>query len=377
MLFDRLIGKQSRSGNTNQTTDNAFIQKRFSIRDLNVMNPKLAALFIGPDNCWPVTDNSVKLHIGCGENVLEGFVNVDFASFDPKVLEWNLLNPWPDSLNDKLEIAFSEDVLEHFFYNEQMYILCSINCALKRNGVFRVLMPDIDRLISYGVDFSYEKSKNDFLVTEMYARSGSDALNVGMRFSGHKWLHNNESIEILAGLCGFKTISTPCAKSTVEVMNNLNLRDENNSFSFAVDLVREKQIKKITVMPDKVYNAEFIEEIQPDLFLYRARNNDPQVKYLFSEELKVADIVLMNFRSANISQFNEHNYAKVYLKLNEDNAIYIDSSLRSAYYLNVLSSVQIQSKIDRNSKIKSLRFDPGECEGDYFTVGPCEVFTLV
>ena len=34
------------------------------------------------------------------------------------------------------------------------------------------------------------------------------ALNMGMRFSGHRWLHSAESLAYMAAMCGFEAIAT-------------------------------------------------------------------------------------------------------------------------------------------------------------------------
>jgi len=121
---------------------------------MKTLNDVIANLFIWKENPWPVSDSKKNLHIGCGERLLDTFVNVDFLPSNPNVLEWDLLDIWPTTLNNRLKLAFSEDVLEHFFYNEQSYILCAMNVALERGGVFRVLMPSLDKLLGNYSTFS-------------------------------------------------------------------------------------------------------------------------------------------------------------------------------------------------------------------------------
>ena len=351
-------------------------QIKFSLNDLKALNPSLSDMFFWEENTWNYTDincNKIRLHIGCGEKIIESFVNIDFIPSLPQVLKWNLLNMWPIYLNNKVEMAFSEDVFEHFFLNEQLYILCSMNLVLKENGVFRLLMPDLDKLVNYSLNF-FSKDMDDSFLKSMGVRTGADALNFGMRFSGHRWLHNEESLYLLSKACGFNRVVTECSKSTIQEMDNLNIRDESNSLSFANDLVKEKCINKWTVHPTCVVNSTLIEQVSADCYLYKSDNNDPQVEYNLPNELNAEKIILMNFRGTNLSEFNEHSYAKVYLKLDESKAIYFDSSLRSSYSCNLLSSTQINSKLNQGENIKMLRFDPAEKSNEYFTVGPLEIF---
>jgi hypothetical protein len=248
-----------------------------------------------------------------------------------------------------------------------------MNLLLKQDGVFRVLMPDLDKLINYAQSFS-SSNTDDWFVKVMGIRTGADGLNLGMRFGGHRWLHNEQSFDCLSKACGFKRILTECSKSTIQELNSLNLRDETNSLSFANDLIKTKHISKWTIFPSHILNATLIEQVSADCFLYKSSNNDPHIHYSLPHKVDAEKIILMNFRGANLSEFNEHNYAKVYLKANENKAIYLDSSLRSYYSSNLLSLFQIMTKLNVGEKIENIRFDPTEKSDEYFTVGPLEIF---
>lgn len=347
----------------------------FRLSSLKITNPDLAEIFLWDTNPWPRLQlNQVRLNLGCGERIIDGFVNIDFLPKMEEILRWGLLNPWPSCLDGRVEMAFSEDVLEHFFYGEQLYILCSMNVALKDRGVFRILTPDLDKLMRYSSGFSLSRNANDWLVKTMGARTGGDALNLGMRFSGHRWLHNDQSLEYMANLCGFRKVSTTCTESIIPEMSRLNFRDETNSMSFANDLVQERRIRNWRIKPQGITNAGLVEELAPDIQLYQATNSDPQIEYILPKELAVNDIVLMNFRGTNLSQFKEHSFAKVYLRLQEDKSIYLDATLRSSYTANILTADQVRLKLQSDEALDMIRFDPGEMASDYFTVGPLEIF---
>src|SRR5207248_8288077 len=74
--------------------------------------------------------------------------------------------------------------------------------------------------------------------------TGADALNMGLRFSGHRWLHSPQSLARMAQICGFEVLPTTCAVSTVEKFNGINLRDETNSLSFA-NRSEERRVGKV------------------------------------------------------------------------------------------------------------------------------------
>ncbi len=207
----------------------------------------------------PAASGPLWLHLGCGERVFDGFVNLDFIPHDERVTAWNLLDLWPEGLTGTVEGLFCEDVLEHFFLGEQVYILCNVNRALKTGAVARTLMPSLARLVDLRAD--YRPGPEELLHTAFGVDTGGDALNIGMRFSGHRWLHDAQSLGRLAELCGFDVVSTTCATSTVARFNGLNLRDENNSLSFANDLRKVRTVSRTLLAPQPVNGASLLEEM--------------------------------------------------------------------------------------------------------------------
>ncbi len=345
----------------------------FSINALHRVNPRLAEQFIWNVNVW-VKTNLPHLHIGCGERVLNGFTNVDFIPINPSVVKWNLLDSWPDTLRGWLFTAFCEDVLEHFYFNEQVYILCAMNVALRSDGVFRILMPDLHQLAEYYRNFDPTRNSRDWLLSSSGLRTAGDAFNLGMRMGGHRWLHDTTTLQEMASSCGFETVITPCAQSTVPNLSNINLRSETTAMSFAADLVKRVALSKWVVSPARVINAVQLEQVANDATLHKATNDDPQIEYLFPGALAAHTIVCMFFRFANLSQFNEHNCAKVYFKSDEAHARYFDSSLRSTFFSNIMSYTDLSISVSHDDILASVRLDPGEVQGDYFVVGPLEIF---
>ena len=83
---------------------------------------------------------------------------------------------------------------------------------------------------------------DEFLHQTFGVETGADALNIGLRFSGHRWLHSPESLGCIASMCGFDVVPTTCAESTVAKFNGINLRDEVSSLSFANDLYKTRSV---------------------------------------------------------------------------------------------------------------------------------------
>lgn len=84
--------------------------------------------------------DSVKLHLGCGWNRLEGWVNIDLVGGKTDLV-WDLRKPLPFS-QASVDAVFLEHVFEHMTYSETLAVLAHIKQVLKPGGVLRVGVPD-------------------------------------------------------------------------------------------------------------------------------------------------------------------------------------------------------------------------------------------
>ena len=322
------------------------MNQRFQFNVLLRTNPGLANFFLWAYEDWGKGGrkgggDNLYIHLGCGDRVLDGFVNLDFLPVGKDVTECHLLNIWPESLFGKVKAFYAEDVIEHFFLSEQLYILCSMNCLLGEGGLVRLLMPDISQLWTYGRKFDLDalQKSSDYFVSTMRCRNGVDAVNTGMRMGGHRWLHDFGSFQRVAETCGFSASHTTCTVSSDPKMTGINVRDESG-ISFAAELVRSRGMRRLIVAPEQVGNGEPVEDLGNGQFLYRATSDDPWISYGFAP-LRVKDIALANVRSSNLSEFREHNFGKAYFMPSEKAAIYVDRALHSVPHMNALSAIDI------------------------------------
>jgi predicted SAM-dependent methyltransferase len=320
-------------------------------------------------------EGELWLHLGCGERVLDGFVNVDFIPHDRRVMSWDLLDLWPEALTGTVEGIFSEDVLEHFFHAEQTYILCNANRALRPNAIFRILMPNLGRLVEYAKN--YNPAPDEFL-RSFGAETGADALNMGLRFSGHRWLHDSTSLARLAELCGFGTESTPCATSSVQKFRDINLRDETNSLSFATDLRKLRTLDRVLLMPESVRGARVVEDVGNDTTLFVATSERPVVSYSAGSPIDCGAVACINIRSSNISSFHEHSLKTLILdEVNREKPWYFDETMKSRPCMNLITRSQLNAILGEADAFSRLRFSPAAHSGSYFTLGCAEIFLFL
>ena len=347
----------------------------FSLRVLAQSNPALAAHFAWNTNPVPALPPPFYVQLGCGERVLDGFLNLDFIPHDERVHGWNLLDLWPESWAGVADGVFSEDVLEHFFHGEQAYILCNVNRALRDGAIARTLMPSLSRLVDYSASFA--PAARDVMYTAFGVDTGGDALNMGMRFGGHRWLHTQQSLARLAHMCGFDAVPTTCAQSSVEKFVGVNLRTENDSLSFANDLRKTRKVSRTILAPDAIDGARHVEEVSDGMHLFVSAVPHPTVRYTLARPLDAASFACLNVRSTNLSSFLEHN--QKWLAINDDrrdNPWYFDESQKSRPCMNIVTRNQLRAVTPGVDTIASFTFSPAARAGEHFVIGCAEAFEL-
>lgn len=352
-------------------------------------NPRLAQWFAWSHDDWQGADAAgAHVHLGCGSAVLDGFVNLDFLPHDARVRECRLLDIWPRRLAGSVAAFYAEDVIEHFFLTEQLYILCSMNVLLRPRGMVRLLTPDIGQLWTCGQHFdpAVLVGSGDYLADTLRCRNGMDAVNTGLRMGGHRWLHDFASLRRVAEECGFDARRTPCAVSEDPKLCNINLRGDSD-ISFAAELHAARPLRHLLVWPEHIANAVPGAGGDPDGALpagldaapdalqpvFRAVTGDPGIIYRLPD-VAVDRIAMVNVRSANLCEFREHNFAKLYFRPEENGGIYVDRTLHSVPHMNGFTRADVETAMRGEPVLRSVRFDPSEREGDLFTVGPLELF---
>lgn len=108
-----------------------------------------------------------KLQIGCGSNILDGWLNTDIAPDSKNVvfLDARRWLPFDDCIFD---YVFSEHLIEHLQYKDGVSLLRECYRILKPGGNLRIAMPDLCFLIDL-----YNSEKTE--VQEQYIRWAVDS----------------------------------------------------------------------------------------------------------------------------------------------------------------------------------------------------------
>jgi len=83
------------------------------------------------------------INIGCGSRFHDDWVNIDIYSASPKVLRYDIRKglPFPDN---SFDAAYSSHILEHLTPEEGRYFLMEQQRILKKGGIVRVAVPDLE-----------------------------------------------------------------------------------------------------------------------------------------------------------------------------------------------------------------------------------------
>lgn len=159
-----------------------------------------------------------KVQIGCGSNILEGWLNTDL-NYNEKIAFLDAGAKFPIKTNT-FDFVYSEHLFEHLKVEQQLNMLTESYRILKKGGVMRIAMPSIDFLIDLYANHEKKEKKEyvewavknvvnlekvDNLVDDS-SKHYCYVINNFFKAWGHQVLHNFSSIESLSTQCGFTSV---------------------------------------------------------------------------------------------------------------------------------------------------------------------------
>jgi predicted SAM-dependent methyltransferase len=139
----------------------------------------------------------MKLHLGCGKRYLEGFVHIDIADFDHIDYKSSIDNLFMIKDNS-CDLIYASHVLEYFSLEEADTVLNEWNKKLKKNGILRVAVPNLESLI-----LVYNKTKSPSnILGPLYGK-----WDVGKDVIYHKTIYDRDSLHSKFKKNGFYNIN--------------------------------------------------------------------------------------------------------------------------------------------------------------------------
>ena len=138
----------------------------------------------------------MKLHLGCGKRYLEGFVHIDIADFDHIDFKTSIDNI--DMIkNNSCDLIYASHVLEYFNLDEADAVLNEWRKKLKKNGILRIAVPNLESLI-----LIYNKTKLiSNILGPLYGK-----WEVDQDVIYHKTIYDNDSLQAKLKKNGFYNI---------------------------------------------------------------------------------------------------------------------------------------------------------------------------
>ena len=179
--------------------------------------------FPGPTCC---DDHDMKIHFGAFNCPVDGWTNTDItphlyiarvpflapllhaigkmpadrfrdhrAGSFRKLKYLNVGKPWPFG-DETVEAVFSSHVLENLTIRAARSCISSAHRVLKRGGVLRIVVPDLDKCVeSYSASTAYEWA------TDVFEAKQAAEKNM------HHFMYNSLSLARLMRECGFSEVS--------------------------------------------------------------------------------------------------------------------------------------------------------------------------
>lgn len=152
-------------------------------------------------------NNIIKINLGCGTNLLEGWLNCDIAPLQGACfLDCSKKLPFSDNTVDYI---YSEHTIEHLTLMEAVGFLKECARILKTSGRIRISTPNFRSFIEmyHGNEKTAEylkwfkdRNKLDIPVTIL------NCINSMCAEHGHKFIYDDHYLKAILEYCGFKEI---------------------------------------------------------------------------------------------------------------------------------------------------------------------------
>ena len=188
-----------------------------------------------------------KLHLGCGRNMIGGWINTDLNMIKfpsgPKHLDvtdkFSIREKRKDDIiidDNSIDYIFSEHLIEHLTYQEGKFMLEECFRVLKVGGKIRISTPDLKFLIDIYTDDKTDLQKRyiDYSVNhrafDISIVTDTFIINNYVRCWGHTFIYDEKTLKSLFESIGFSNVkSCLIAESEDENLKDLeNINDEMN-----------------------------------------------------------------------------------------------------------------------------------------------------
>jgi len=161
----------------------------------------------------------MKLHLGCGTNYLENWINIDISSPIADII-LNLNQPLPFKDNS-VSFIFNEHFIEHLTQKEALSFLQECIRILTPSGILRISTPNLEWVLNMYDDGNLEEWRD----VGWLPKSRCKLINEAMRSWGHQFVYDLDEIRWILHTAGFNNINqVPWRISSHSVLTCLEFR---------------------------------------------------------------------------------------------------------------------------------------------------------
>jgi predicted SAM-dependent methyltransferase/GT2 family glycosyltransferase len=164
------------------------------------MQTPMAPVQVQPAAPQAAAAGGLRLHLGCGTNVMPGWVNLDIEA-RPGVTQHDLTKPLPFP-SGTADFVYCEHFIEHITFEQGLMLMRDVKRVLKPNGVFRLSTPDLLFLIKQYLTRNLTEWEN----VKWLPRTPCQMVNGGMRLWGHQFLYDEEEMAMQLRAAGFASV---------------------------------------------------------------------------------------------------------------------------------------------------------------------------
>lgn len=145
-------------------------------------------------------NDKIMLHLGCWKRYIPGFIHIDLCDM-PHIDYKTNIDDLSMFYDETVDLIYSSHSIEYFDRTEVVKVLTEWNRVLKKGGILRIAVPDLEKLI-----LIYEKYKDlNKILGPLYGRMEIDT-EEGNKFLYHKTVYDYNSLQTLLQENGFNNV---------------------------------------------------------------------------------------------------------------------------------------------------------------------------
>jgi SAM-dependent methyltransferase len=191
----------------------------------------------------------MKLNLGCGANVVDGWINVDYAlgaklaklplfaainrklgifsfDWDSRVFLHDLTTPFPWR-DASVDCCYSSHTLEHLNREQGMLLLREAHRVLKPGGVFRIIVPDLAAVIREYEDGTLRADRFLETMGVLYGtgKRGMKKLLAPFYEYPHKCMYDTPTLLSVMREAGFHAVEKRVFESGIDAIERIEVME--------------------------------------------------------------------------------------------------------------------------------------------------------